>query len=95
MPGYYQIVVPKDLQSKIEEIKKEGKKWSFSKALKDLGAEAAFSQPAKIKIDKFRASILASIIGSRGELLPAMDEKKIRNGPCNWPRPVFRRWASC
>jgi uncharacterized protein len=91
MPGYYQIVVPKDLQNKIEEIKKEGKKWSFSKALKDLGAEAVFSQPAKIKIDKFRASILASIIGSRGELLPAMDEKENKKRAMQLAKTRFQK----
>ena len=91
MPGYYQIVVPKDLQSKIEEIKKEGKKWSFSKALKELGAEAAFSQPAKIKIDKFRASILASIIGSRGELLPAMDENENKKRAMQLAKTRFQK----
>jgi hypothetical protein len=91
MPGYYQIVVPKDLQNKIEEIKKEGKKWSFSKALKDLGAEAVFSQPAKIKIDKFRASILASITGSRGELLPAMDEKENKKRAMQLAKTRFQK----
>jgi len=76
MPGFYKIIVPKTLQGKLDEIKKEGRQWSFSKALKDLGAEGAFNTPAKIKIDKFQASILASITGSRGELLPAMDPKE-------------------
>ena len=91
MPGYYQIVVPKDLQNKIEEIKKEGKKWSFSKALKDLGAEAAFSQPAQIKIDKYRASIVASITGSRGELLPAMDEKENKKRAMQLAKARFQK----
>ena len=91
MPGYYQIVVPKNLQNKIEEIKKEGKKWSFSKALKDLGGEAAFSQPAQIKVDKFRASILASITGSRGELLPAMDEKENKKRAMQLAKARFQK----
>jgi hypothetical protein len=91
MPGFYQIVVPKDLQNKIEEIKKEGKKWSFSKALKDLGAEASFSQPARIKIDKYRASILASITGSRGELLAAMDEKENRKRAMQLAKARFQK----
>ena len=76
MPGFYKIIVPKDLKGKIEEIKKEGRGWSYSKALKDLGADGAYSAPKKIKIDKYRTSILASITGSRGELLPAMDDKE-------------------
>jgi hypothetical protein len=76
MPGYYKIIVPKALQGKLDEIKKEGKKWSFSKALKDLGADMAYHIPAEIKIDKYQASILASITGSRGQLMPAMDPKE-------------------
>ena len=76
MPGFYKIIVPKDLKGKIEEIKKEGRGWSYSKALKDLGADVAYSAPKKIKIDNYKTSILASITGSRGELLPAMDEKE-------------------
>ena len=91
MPGFYQIVVPKDHQNKIEEIKKEGKKWSFSKALRDLGAEAAFSQPARIKIDKYRASILASITGSRGELLPPMDEKENKKRAMQLAKARFQK----
>jgi uncharacterized protein len=91
MPGFYQIVVPKALQNKMEELKKEGKKWSFSSALKDLGAEAAFSQPAQIKIDKYRASILASITGSRGELLPAMDEKENRKRAMQLAKARFQK----
>lgn len=76
MPGFYKIIVPQDLKGKIEEIKKEGRGWSYSKALKDLGADVAYSAPQKIKIDKYKTSILASITGSRGELLPALDEKE-------------------
>lgn len=65
MPAFYKIIVPQDLKGKIEEIKKEGRQWSYSKALKDLGADSAYSDPAKIKIDKYKTSILASISGSR------------------------------
>lgn len=90
MPGYYKIIVPKALQGKLDEIKKEGKKWSFSKALKDLGAEAAFNVPAKVKIDKFQASILASITGSRGELMPAMDPKENKKRSMQLVKSRFR-----
>ncbi|MBI5585465.1 MAG: sulfite exporter TauE/SafE family protein [Deltaproteobacteria bacterium] len=90
MPGYYKIVVPRELKGKIEEIKKEGRKWSYSQALKDLGAENAFAAPAKIKIDKYKTSILASITGSRGELLPAMDEKENRKRAMQLVKSRFR-----
>ena len=41
-----------------------------------MGLRSAYNAPAKIKIDKYQASILASITGSRGELMPAMDPKE-------------------
>lgn len=90
MPGYYKIVVPRDLKGKIEEIKKEGRKWSFSQALKDLGAEIAYTVPGKIKIDKYKTSILASITGSRGELLPPMAENENRKRSMQLVKSRFR-----
>ncbi|MBI5604407.1 MAG: TSUP family transporter [Deltaproteobacteria bacterium] len=90
MPAFYKIIVPKDLKGKIEEIKKEGRKWSFSKALKDLGADIAYSAPGKIKIDKYKTSILASVTGSRGELLPAMDEKENKKRSMQLVKSRFR-----
>lgn len=76
MPAYYKLFVPTEFKETLEEIKKEGKKWSFSKALKNMGAEAVYSAPAKIKIDRYQASLMGSIIGSRGELLPPMDGRE-------------------
>lgn len=76
MPAYYKTFVPKDLQPKIDAAKKEGKKWSYSALLKDLGADMAYSVPAKAKIDRYQSTLMASVVGSRGDLLPAMDEKE-------------------
>ncbi len=76
MPAYYKIFVPKDRKEILEKIKKEGKKWSFSKALKDLGADGVYGVPAKAKIDRYQATLMGSIIGSRGNILPAMDDKE-------------------
>jgi hypothetical protein len=78
MPAYYKIFVPKDMQLKIDAAKKEGKKWSYSALIKNLGADAAYSVPAKAAIDRYKASLMASIVGSRGEILPAMDDKENR-----------------
>jgi len=78
MPAYYKTFVPKDLQPKIDAAKKEGKKWSYSALLKDLGADMAYSVPAKAKIDRYQSTLMASVVGSRGDLLPAMDEKENR-----------------
>ncbi|MFZ5775427.1 MAG: sulfite exporter TauE/SafE family protein [Thermodesulfobacteriota bacterium] len=76
MPAYYTILVPKDMQPELDKAKAEGKDWKYSEVLKKIGADAAYSAPAKIKIDSYQASILASIIGSRGTLLDPMDEKE-------------------
>jgi uncharacterized protein len=78
MPAFYKIVVPKDLQPKIDAAKKEGRKWSYSTLLKELGADVAYAVPAKVKIDQYQATLMASVIGSRGTQLPAMDEKETR-----------------
>lgn len=90
LPAYYKIFIPKDMKDKIEEIKKEGKKWSFSDALKKTGADAVYSVPAKVKIDRYQASIMASIIGSRGELLPPMDEKENKKRSMQLLKSRFR-----
>jgi hypothetical protein len=76
MPAYYKIFVPKNQADNLEKIKKEKNKWSYSKALKDVGADMAYSVPAKIAIAKYQATLIGSIIGSRGILLPAMDDKE-------------------
>lgn len=76
MPAYYKILVPAGLKEKLDNIKKEGKNWSFSKALKDLGADAVYSAPAKIGIEKYQTTIIGSIIGSRGNRLPEPDEQE-------------------
>jgi uncharacterized protein len=76
MPAYYKIFAPKQQKENFDKIKKEGSKWSFSKALKDLGADTVYSIPAMRKIEKYQATLMGSIIGSRGTPLPDMDEKE-------------------
>jgi hypothetical protein len=76
MPAYYKIFAPKQQKENFDKIKKEGGKWSFSKALKDLGADAVYSVPAARTIERYQATLMGSIIGSRGSLLPDMDEKE-------------------
>ncbi len=76
MPAYYKIFVPKSQAETLNKIKKEGSKWSYSRALKDLGAEPAYAVPATIVIDKYQATLTGSIIGSRGTLLASMDAKE-------------------
>ena len=90
MPAHYKIYIPKDKKEDLEKIKKEGKKWAYSKALKDLGADIAYSAPAKVKIDKYQATLMGSIIGSRGELLPSMDEKENKKRSMQLVKARFR-----
>lgn len=75
MPAYYKILIPDTLKDSLEEIKQD-KKWKYSEALKGLGADIAYAAPAKISITRYQASILASVVGSRGALLPPMEEKE-------------------
>ncbi len=90
MPAYYKLFAPKEQQENFEKNKKEGAKWSVSKTLKDMGADIAYSIPAKIKIDRYQASLMGSIVGSRGDLLPQMDEKENRKRSMQLLKARFR-----
>ncbi len=90
MPAYYKIFAPKDQADVIAMIKKAGKAWSFSKAIKDIGAEAVYSVPAKIRIDRHQASLTGSIIGSRGKLLSGMDDKENKKRSMQLVKARFR-----
>jgi hypothetical protein len=76
MPAFYQILVPTSQQPVLDKFKKEGKGWSYSAALKETGADLAYLNPGKGEMDSFQASLMATIAGSRGELLPALDDKE-------------------
>ena len=90
MPAYYKIIVPKDMQAKIDEEAKKKGKWSYSELLKNLGADIAYSVPAKTKIDRYQSTLMASVIGSRGDLLPAMDEKENKRRSMQLVKARFR-----
>lgn len=90
MPAFYKILVPKDMQPKLDEAKKDGSKWSYSALLKDIGADIAYSVPAKVKIDHFQGSLMASVIGSRGKQLPEMDEKETKKRSMQLVKARFR-----
>ena len=90
MPAYYKIFVPKEMQAKIDEAKKQGGKWSYSALLKDLGAGDAYTVPAEARIDRHQSTLMASIIGSRGPLLPAMDDKENRSRSMQLVKSRFR-----
>ena len=90
MPAYYKIFISQDQKDKLDKAKKEGKKWSFSQLLKDVGADVVYSAPAKIKIERYQASLLGSIIGSRGDILPQMDDKENKKRSMQLVKARFR-----
>jgi len=89
IPAFYQTLVPANLKEKVEEIKKD-KNWSYAQALKDLGAEAAFLMPAKARVERYQASLLNSIIGSRGTLLSPMEDKENKKRTMQLIKARFR-----
>jgi uncharacterized protein len=90
MPALYRIYLPTTLKEGLDKVKAEGSKWSYSQALKDLGADVAYSAPAKIKIDRYQATLMGSVIGSRGDLLPAADEKETKKRSMQLVKARFR-----
>jgi uncharacterized protein len=90
MPAYYKIFVPSDKQAAIDGLNQQGKNWSYSKALDELGAKQVFSVPVTMTIDRYKASIMASIIGSRGELMSPMDAKQNERSSMQLVKARFR-----
>lgn len=76
MPAYFKIFAPTTMQDKIDAEKKKGNKWSMSNIIKELGAESAFNVPAEVPIKAYQSSFVASIIGSRGELLSDAPDRR-------------------
>jgi uncharacterized protein len=90
MPAYYKLFMPTTFKETLAANKKEGKKWSVSKLLKETGADAVYSVPAKAKIEKYQASLMGSIIGSRGEPLPPMDDSENKRRSMQLLKARFR-----
>ncbi len=90
MPAFYKILVPKEMAGELDKAKADGKKWKYSEVLKKIGADATYNAPANIKIDNYQATIMASIIGSRGNLLPVMDEKATKSESMKLAKGRFR-----
>ncbi|MBW6520222.1 MAG: sulfite exporter TauE/SafE family protein [Desulfoarculaceae bacterium] len=90
MPAFYKIIVPVEMAGALDKAKAAGSGWKYSEVLKEVGADAAYSVPAKIQIDNYQATIMASIIGSRGTLLPEMDEKATKSESMKLVKGQFR-----
>ncbi len=90
MPAYYKLFMPKEFKEVLDKEKKEGRKWSVSKVLADTGAGSVYSAPAKIDIDRYQATLMGSIIGSRGDLLPKMEAGENRRRSMQLVKARFR-----
>lgn len=77
MPAYFKIFAPATMQDKIDAEKKKGRKWSMSNIIKELGAESAFNVPAAAPVRAYQSSFMASIIGSRGQLISDEPNRKV------------------
>lgn len=87
----YRIYLPKDKQPMLDKFKADGAGWSYSKALKETGADVAYQVPAKIAIDAYQTSLLTSIYGSNGEPLPALDDQEKKRRSMQLMKSRFRK----
>ena len=96
IPALYMILMPKELEEAYNIEKAKDKDWSVSRMLTTTGADAAYITPAKAKVERWQASIMATILGSRGEKLDPLDEKGNRRNSMplmktrfRWPERMF------
>ena len=96
IPPLYMILMPKELEEAYKLEVAKGRDWSVSRMLTSTGADAAYITPAKAKVDRWQASIMATILGSRGDQLEPMDEKGNRRQSMplmktryRWPERMF------
>jgi hypothetical protein len=78
LPAHYRIYLPRAEQPALDAYAREGSGWVYPKALGDTGADAAFVAPAAAPISTYQATLGASVAGSRGDLLPALDSNEAR-----------------
>jgi uncharacterized protein len=86
----YCIYAPKDKKEIFDAFKAKGGGWSYSDALKEMGADIAYNTPSKIAIDAYQSTIMAGIIGSRGDKLPNLDDKETRRRAMQLTKARFR-----
>ncbi|MCX8031372.1 MAG: sulfite exporter TauE/SafE family protein [Thermodesulfovibrionales bacterium] len=90
MPAFYNLLFPKEFSDVLESEKQLGRKWSVSTLLRNTGATTVFDAPAQAKIDRYQTTLWASIIGSRGELLPPMDKSENKRRAMQLVKAKFR-----
>ncbi|HTY99067.1 MAG TPA: sulfite exporter TauE/SafE family protein, partial [Rhodocyclaceae bacterium] len=87
---FYRIYLPRDRQELLDRARADGQGWSYSKVLKDSGAEVAYKAPTRIAIDAFQTSLTASLYGSNGEQLPALDDQEKKRRSMQLVKARFR-----
>jgi len=90
LPAHYRIYLSRAGQSTLDDYARKGSGWAYSQALKDTGADAAFAVPAARPIATYQATLMASIAGSRGDLLPTLDSKEARRRAMQIVKARFR-----
>ncbi|GFK94060.1 hypothetical protein NNJEOMEG_01899 [Fundidesulfovibrio magnetotacticus] len=90
LPAFYQIYLPKDKAEALSKVAGSGPKFQYSVVLKELGADVAYNVPAKVAIDAFQSTIMASILGSRGEPLPKLDAQETKRRSMQLVKARFR-----
>ncbi len=78
IPAFYRIYLPTDKADALKKAKADGPSWAYSRYLSDTGAGVAYQAPANAGIDSYQSSLMASVIGSRGPKLPALDAQERR-----------------
>ncbi|MFN4132191.1 MAG: hypothetical protein ACK4GE_03825, partial [Caldimicrobium sp.] len=92
IPAFYQILISEDYIAKIDKngtveekpVKevyakyKADKKWKIGEFLKESNADYAFITPPKVvsEVKVWKTTVTRAIIGSRGEPLPSITDKK-------------------
>lgn len=96
IPALYMILMPKEVEEAYKIEKAKAKDWSVSRMLTTTGADVVYITPGKARVDRWQASIMATILGSRGEKLEDMDEKGNRRQSMplmktrfRWPEKMF------
>jgi uncharacterized protein len=90
IPAFYRIHVPTTAQPVLDKYKKDGRGWAYSGAMKEIGADVAYSAPAKDEIDSYQATLTSIMTGSRGEQLPALDDKERKRRSMQIVKARFR-----
>ncbi|HEX8986947.1 MAG TPA: sulfite exporter TauE/SafE family protein [Rhodocyclaceae bacterium] len=86
----YRVYLPKDRQPVLDKFKAQGPGWSYSKALKETGADIAYKIPAAMPIDAYQTSLTASLYGSNGEPLGALDDQEKKRRSMQLVKARFR-----